>query len=121
MPVNVIRKNIIFQPDSSRVIARFLFNGDQRAMALIKRVLSLPEKEQRESLMQVLRDYSQRHRSISKVFEKNFIRLAPAFSQLNIDPSSLSTTQKVLIGFLLYDGIFDRSSGFFQPFYHGRS
>lgn len=98
MAVTVIRKNIIFQPDSSRVIARFLYNGEQRAIDLVTKVLSMPEKEQRESLMMVLRDYSKRHRSISKVFEKNFARLTPAFKQLDIDPLTLTTTQKVLIG-----------------------
>src|SRR5882757_2710144 len=98
MIVNVLRKNILFQPDSSRVIARFLYNNDQRSADLIMRVLAIPEKQQREILHQVLRDFSKRHRSISKVFEKNFNRLGPIFNLLNIDPSSLSNTQKVLIG-----------------------
>jgi len=115
MAVNVVRKNIIFQPDSSRVIARFLFNGDQRAIDLIKRVLSLAEKEQRESLMMVLRDYSKRHRSISKVFEKNFARLAPSFTQLNIDPSTLTTTQKVLIGAYFTMEYSIEAAAFFNP------
>src|SRR5258705_11841738 len=98
MTVNVVRKNILFQPDSSRVIARFLYNNDQRSAELIMRVLGLPEKQQREILLQVLRDYSKRHRSISKVFEKNFNRLGPIFAQLKIEPANLSNTQKVLIG-----------------------
>lgn len=115
MPVNVTRKNIIFQPDSSRVIARFLFNSDQRSADLIMRVLSLPEKEQRDSLMQVLRDYSKRHRSISKVFEKNFGRLGPAFSMLSIDPSTLSTTQKVLIGAYFTMEYSIEAAAFFNP------
>ena len=115
MPVNVVRKNIIFQPDASRVIARFLFNSDQRSADLILRVLSLPEKEQRESLMMVLRDYSKRHRSISKVFEKNFARLTPAFAQLNIDPLNLTTTQKVLIGSYFTMEYSIEAAAFFNP------
>lgn len=115
MAVTVIRKNIIFQPDSSRVIARFLFSSDQRAVDLIKRVLSLPEKEQRESLMMVLRDYSKRHRSISKVFEKNFNRLAPAFNHLNIDSTALSNTQKVLIGAYFTMEYSIEAAAFFNP------
>ena len=83
MPVNIVRKNTIFQPDSSRVIARFLFNSDQRSADLIKRVLSMTEREQRDTLFQVLRDYSKRHRSISRVFEKNFNRLSGIFSQMS--------------------------------------
>src|SRR5258705_2967216 len=98
MTVNVLRKNILFQPDSSRVIARFLYNSEQRSAELILRVLAIPEKQQREVLLQILRDYSKRHRRISKVFEKNFSRLAAIFAHLKIDPSSLSNTQEGLIG-----------------------
>src|SRR3954447_18135472 len=98
MPVIVIRKNIIFQPDSSRVIARFLYNNEERALDLIKRILGRPEKEQREALFQVLRDYSKRHRSISRIFENNYTRLLPLFPKINVDPTTLSTAQKVLIG-----------------------
>jgi predicted GH43/DUF377 family glycosyl hydrolase len=115
MAVTVIRKNIIFQPDSSRVIARFLFNGEQRAVDLVRKVLAMPEKEQRESLMMVLRDYSKRHRSISKVFEKNFARLTSAFKQLDIDPMTLTTTQKVLIGAYFTMEYSIEAAAFFNP------
>ena len=115
MTVNVLRKNILFQPDSSRVIARFLYNSEQRSAELILRVMALPEKQQREVLMQVLRDYSKRHRSISKVFEKNFGRLTPVFSHLNIDPSNLSTTQKVLIGAYFTMEYSIEAAAFFNP------
>jgi hypothetical protein len=72
MPVLVNRKNILFEPDSSRVIARSLFTGKERAVNLVNRVMSLSPKQQQETLTEVLRDYSRRHRSISKVFEKHF-------------------------------------------------
>lgn len=115
MPVIVIRKNIIFQPDSSRVIARFLFNNEERSMDLIKHILSMPEKQQRETLFQVLRDYSKRHRSISRVFESNYTRLLPLFSKLNIDPATLSTAQKVLIGSYFTMEYSIEAAAFFNP------
>lgn len=115
MPVNIVRKNIIFQPDSSRVIARYLYNSDQRSADLIKRILSLSDKEQRETLFQVLRDYSKRHRSISKVFEKNFNRLGNIFAQINIDPTTLSVTQRVLIGSFFTMEYSIEAAAFFNP------
>ncbi|MEO5593079.1 MAG: glycoside hydrolase family 130 protein [Chitinophagaceae bacterium] len=115
MAVNVIRKNIFFHPDSSRVIARFLYNNDQRSGDLIKRVLSLSEKQQREALIQVLRDYSKRHRSISKIFEKSFNRLAPIFNQINIDPATLTSAQKGLIGSYFTMEYSIEAAAFFNP------
>jgi predicted GH43/DUF377 family glycosyl hydrolase len=115
MPVNVVRKNIIFQPDSSRVIARYLFASEERSVDLIQRVLGMPEKQQRETLTQVLRDFSKRHRSISKVFEKNFNKLAPLFKRLGIDAHTLSTAQKVLIGSYFTMEYSIEAAAFFNP------
>jgi len=115
MPVHVVRKNVHFQPDSSRVIARFLYNNDQRSGDLINKVLSLSEKQQRETLIQVLRDYSKRHRSISKIFEKNFNRLTPIFNQLGIDPSTLTSAQRGLIGSYFTMEYSIEAAAFFNP------
>lgn len=115
MPVNVIRKNIKFQPDSSRVITRFLYSGDERSANLITKILSLPEKQQRETLTQILRDYSKRHRSISKAFEKNFSRLNNVFERLSIDPHTLTTAQKVLIGSYFTMEYSIEAAAFFNP------
>jgi predicted GH43/DUF377 family glycosyl hydrolase len=115
MSVIVIRKNIIFQPDSSRVIARFLYSNEERSLDLITHILSMPEKQQRETLFQVLRDYSKRHRSISRVFENNYNRLIPLFPKLNIDPATLSTAQKVLIGSYFTMEYSIEAAAFFNP------
>ena len=75
MSVTVTRKEILFQPDASRVIARWLYSNDERSIQLIERIINLPAKKQQEILTQVLRDFSKRHRSISRVFEKHFNKL----------------------------------------------
>ena len=98
MSVNVIRKEILFESDASRVIARFLYTSDERAMELITRVLALTESQQQAILTPVLRDYSKRHRSISRIFERHFRLLSGLFAQLNINQNTLTSTQKVLIG-----------------------
>lgn len=115
MPINVRRRDVQFQPDASRVIARFFYTTDARGMELITRVMSLTEKEQHETLTQVLRDYSKRHRSISRIFEKHFTRITPLFRQLNIDHSNLTSTQKVLIGAYFTMEYSIESAAFFNP------
>ena len=115
MPVNINRKNIIFQPDSSRVITRFFTSGDDRNMQLIKKVLAMPEKVQQETLLQVLRDFSQRHRSVSKAFEKNFNKVLGLFDKMNIDLATVSTAQKVLIGSYFTMEYSIEAAAFFNP------
>jgi predicted GH43/DUF377 family glycosyl hydrolase len=115
MPVNVTRKDVQFQPDASRVIARFFYTNDARSMELITRIMSLTEKQQQETLTQILRDYSKRHRSISRIFEKHFARLASLFKHLNIDAHALSSVQKVLIGAYFTMEYSIESAAFFNP------
>ncbi len=69
MQVVVNRKDIIFNPDPTRVIARFLFAGEKRALNTIRTVLEMSEEAASLTLKQTLRDYSMRHRNISKVFD----------------------------------------------------
>ena len=115
MPVNLIRKNITFQPDSSRVIARYMYSNDQRSAHLITRILALPQKQHQETVVEVLRDYSKRHRSISSIFYKNFNKLVPILKHLNIDPASLSNAQKGLIGSYFTMEYSIEAAAFFNP------
>lgn len=98
MPINLKRTNVKFSPDSSRVIARFLFTTDERAMGIIRLVLAMPEKEVPKALSQVLRDFSLRHRNISKIFEKHFNKITHLCSKLGVDPETINISQKILIG-----------------------
>jgi len=115
MPVTVKRKDVQFQPDASRVIARFLYTTEERSINLINRILALSEKQQQEILTQVLRDYSKRHRSISRIFEKNFNRLQHLFNKLNIDPLQLSVVQRGLIGAYFTMEYSIEAAAFFNP------
>jgi predicted GH43/DUF377 family glycosyl hydrolase len=115
MIVNVSRKDILFHPDSSRVIARFMYMNDERGAALIARVLEMSPKQQQEAVLQILRDFSKRHRSISKVFEKHFNKVSHLFGQLHIDPQKLSNSQKVLIGSYFTMEYSIEAAAFFNP------
>jgi beta-1,2-mannobiose phosphorylase / 1,2-beta-oligomannan phosphorylase len=71
MKVSVNRKHIKFLPDATRVIARFLYLDDERTKNTIRALLTMSENEASFALSQVLRDFSLRHRNISKVFSKH--------------------------------------------------
>lgn len=115
MLVTITRKKYTFSPDSSRVIARFLYLDDERSVNIIRKVLAMPEKEVNLAMSQVLRGYSRRHRNISKIFEKHFDRLAPIFDKIEVNEEDLSMAQKSLIGsyFTLEYSI--ESAAFFNP------
>ncbi len=115
MQVSVNRKNLRFQPDSSRVIARFLFTGDERSLTIIRSVLSMSDEDASAALRQVLRDYSMRHRNISKVFEKHFNKIAHLFEKLEIDQESLGFRRKLLIGSYFTMEYSIESAAFFNP------
>jgi predicted GH43/DUF377 family glycosyl hydrolase len=67
------------------------------------------------ALSQVLRDYAMRHRNISKIFEKNFNKIAHLFSSLKINPELLELTQKILIGAYFTMEYSIESAAFFNP------
>ena len=115
MLVNITRKKYTFSPDSSRVIARFLYLDDERSANIIRKVLAMPEKEVNIAMSQLLRGFSRRHRNISKIFDKHFVRLAPIFDKIEVNEEDLSMAQKALIGsyFTLEYSI--ESAAFFNP------
>ncbi len=115
MQVSVNRKDLKFLPDSSRVIARFLYTGDERALSIIRSVLNMSDKKTSTALKQVLRDYSMRHRNISKIFEKHFNNITHLFAQLNVDPELLVLSQKLLIGSYFTMEYSIESSAIFNP------
>ncbi len=98
MSIEIKRKDIIFYPDPSRVIARFRYYGDERSKGIIRNVVAMPDDDVKVALSQVLRGFSKRHRNISKIFEKHFERISHLFKPLGIDPNSLDLNRKVLMG-----------------------
>ena len=90
MQVAISRKDISFIPDSTRVIARFLYTNDERAINTIRLVLSMSKDDVTLSLNSILNDYSMRHRNISRIFEKHFDKIVHLFKQLNINPDTLT-------------------------------
>ena len=115
MPINVIRKKQFFSPDPSRIIARFLYLNDERSADIIRKVLAMPEEEINKALSQLLREYSIRHRNISRIFEKHFARMAPIFDKIEVNEEDLSASQKALIGSYFTMEYSIESAAFFNP------
>lgn len=105
----------MFNPDPGRVIARFLFTGESRALHTIRSVLDMSDEDASLTLKQTLRDYSLRHRNISKVFERHFDRIVHLVKQLGIDPEALDYSRKILIGAYFTMEYSIESAAFFNP------
>ncbi len=115
MQLTVTRKKYIFSPDSTRVIARFLFLNNERSADIIRKVLAMPEKEVNTAISQLLRGYARRHRNISRIFEKYFSRLAPIFDNIEVNEEDLTLAQKALIGSYFTMEYSIESAAFFNP------
>lgn len=115
MQVTVTRKDTKFLPDSSRVIASFLYTSDERSKNIIQKVLAMSEDETKTALNQVLRGYSKRHRNISLIFENHFSKLSGLFDELEIKPDKLNQTQRALIGSYFTKEYSIESAAFFNP------
>lgn len=115
MQIEVKRSGIEFMPDPSRVIARFLFTGEKRAINTIGSVLRMSNKDASIALSQILRDYSVRHRNISKIFERHFNKIAHLLKSFKVDPVSLDISIKILIGAYFTCEYSIESAAFFNP------
>lgn len=98
MRVSVERKDIKFMPDSSRVVARFFRNSDQRTQKLVDRILAMSDFQVSQTLEQTLREFSRRHRNISRIFFKNCSKVKHIIEGMQINYEELSEERKLLIG-----------------------
>jgi len=84
-------------PNNNRVIARFFFNGENRAERLISQILSLPEEEVHVLMTQILREFSPKHRSITSIFKKHYKKVESLVKCIN-GLHQISEYRKLLIG-----------------------
>ena len=114
--IRLIRKPVKFKPDPVRVIARFFLPGQaDRTKTVIQRVLNLSDSDANFMLTFVLRNFSERHRNITKVFENHFNNLRDAFKEMDVDPEALSFEKKLLIGSYFTSEFSIESAAFFNP------
>jgi len=115
MQVTIKRNDVVFSPDSKKIIARFFYLNDERGMDVIHRVMTMSENEIAAVIKQVLRNFSKRHRNISQVFEKHFTKVGHLFDKLEIDADGLSLYRKLLIGSYFTHEFSIESAALFNP------
>lgn len=115
MRVSVIRKNVKFTPDTSRVVARYFMNGDQRTQKMVSRIMALDEKQVAQALEHTLRDFASRHRNISRIFFKHCANIQGIIEGMEINYHDLSDKQKMLIGSYCTMEYSIESAAFFNP------
>lgn len=113
--LKIERKQVKVYPDSKRVIARFFFNGDDRAKELIKKVLTLNQDQVFGIISPLLQEYSKRHRNITKILSRHCKKLKPLFEKMDIDYHDLDQHCKLLIGSYFTHEYSIESAAFFNP------
>jgi predicted GH43/DUF377 family glycosyl hydrolase len=115
MRIPIERHQIKVYPDAKRVIARFFFNGDQRAKEVIARVMNLNDKEVFLIISPLLQEYSRRHRNITKVLYRHCNKLKAIIENLGINFEDLNHQRKLLIGSYFTHEYSIESAAFFNP------
>ena len=98
MSITVNRKPNQFRADPRRVIARLFMHDKDKAASIIENVLAISDEKALQTLNQVLRDFSRRHRNITKLFEKHFQAASELLPSSKLHSRSLSNQKKLLIG-----------------------
>jgi predicted GH43/DUF377 family glycosyl hydrolase len=115
MRLSIERKPIRINPDPKRVIARFFFNGNDRAKEVIQRVMSISEDVAFGIVSPLLQEYSKRHRNITRALNRHCSNLKPLFAELDIDFDTLNVYRKLLIGSYFTHEYSIESAAFFNP------
>ncbi|MFB9845121.1 glycoside hydrolase family 130 protein [Mucilaginibacter ginsenosidivorans] len=115
MRIPVERYPIRVNPDSKRVIARFFFNGRERAVEVIKSVTSLSDEEVFGIISPLLQEFSKRHRNITKILYRNCNKVRQIIEGLEIDFDKISHWRKLLLGSYFTHEYSIESAAFFNP------
>lgn len=116
MPLKVKRSSIRIFPDPKKIITRFFMpDRYEKAKLIIQNVLNLSEIETSSGLDQVLKNFSKRHRNISKILDNSFERVKEIIIDMKVNPKILSLKKKLLIGAYFTQEYSIESSAFFNP------
>lgn len=116
MAMNVTRMPVHFEPDPKRVIVRFFMPGGiSRAKKIISRVMELAESDASQVLNQTLRDFSNRHRNITRIFSKHFDRVSHLVVELGYDLQKIKKERQLLVGAYFTHEYSIESAAFFNP------
>lgn len=116
MSLTVERKALRLGPDPGRVVARFYVPGqNDRAKAIVQKLLQLSGGQVRQELHLVLRRFSGRHRNITRVFAGHYARVEDILRELRFSPRKLSEDRRLLIGAYFTMEYAIESTAFYNP------
>lgn len=115
MRLSVERKPVKVLPDTKRVIARYFFNGDERAIELVKKILALDKEETFALISPLLQDFSKRHRNITRKLLRNCERVKKYIVTAGYEYDKLDEFTKLLIGSYFTHEYSIESAAFFNP------
>ncbi|MFB6454336.1 glycoside hydrolase family 130 protein [Chitinophaga sp. Hz27] len=115
MQLSIERKSTKIYPDLKRVVARFFFNGEARAKSIIQKVNDMTDAEVNLTIMPILREFSRRHRNITRIFEKHAEKISHLFVPLQISYEDMAYRKKLLIGSYFTNEYSIESAAFFNP------
>lgn len=115
MRIPIERKQVKVYPDPKRVIARFFYNGEDRAREVIKRTMTLSDREVFTIISPIMQEYSKRHRNITRVLYRHCNKLKHLFEELNIAFDKMDSYRQLLIGAYFTHEYSIESAAFFNP------
>lgn len=115
MRIHIERHPIKVNPDAKRVIARFFFNGEQRAKEVIARVMDLDDDEVFAIVSPLLQEFSKRHRNITRILYRNCNRVKAYIESMGIDFEGIPHWRKLLLGSFFTHEYSIESAAFFNP------
>ncbi|MGQ3087036.1 MAG: glycosidase, partial [Flavobacterium sp.] len=115
MRLTVERKPAKVLPDTRRVIARFFFNGEERAVELIKKILALDKEQVAGLVLPLLQDFSKRHRSITRKLFRHCERVKIYINKAGGNYERLDDYTRLLIGSYFTHEYSIESAAFFNP------
>lgn len=115
MRLSIDRKHVKVYPDPKRVIARFFFNGDERAQDVIRLVLKLSDAQAFGVISPLLQEFSKRHRNITKILARHCKKVQSSIEALGVVYDDLGKYQRLLIGSYFTHEYSIESAAFFNP------
>lgn len=115
MRLLIERKPVKVYPDPKRVIARFFFNGEDRAVEVVQRVMKLNSKEVFGIISPLLQEYSKRHRNITKILTRHAKKVKGCIEAAGYDFDELDKYQRLLLGSYFTHEYSIESAAFFNP------
>src|SRR5690606_6077209 len=115
MRLTVDRNPVRVFPDPRRVIARYYFNGEERAIFIIKHIQAMDDSQIHSLISPLLQDFSKRHRNITEKLEKNCDKVRHFIGVAGYNFDELSNFRKYLIGAYFTHEYSIESAAFFNP------